>query len=101
MKEARITLPEGCKASNARVDGNILSYDVVENTKEMAELNIAAYVARDKNDGLFLYIKGRPKKDKQIWSANGEYNQIDKSLFPSVKWEDDKPTKVRIKIETI
>ncbi len=57
MKEAKITLPEGCKAANIRVDGNILSYDVIEDTKDMAELNIPAYIARDENGELFLYIR--------------------------------------------
>lgn len=101
MKKALITLPEGYKADNVKICKNLLFYDVIEETKDMAEIDIPAFVARDRNGKLFMYLKTAPRKEDIAWITSNEYISVNSALFPSVKWENDEPTKVRIKIETI
>ena len=70
------------------------------------EEKITAWIARDKNMDLYIFFE-RPKKDKSfgfwdlenaegIWGTNKELN---KDLFPQVKWEDGEPTKVELTIK--
>ena len=101
MKEAKITLPEGFKAANIRVDGNVLSYDVVPEEKQVEE--IEGWIARDGCGNLYLCLKEQPYKGYIECGVKRDapFLHIEGRLFPSVKWEDSKPTKVRIKIETI
>lgn len=55
------------------------------------------WVARDKNEDLYLHIN-KPYK----YSLLGEWRDVDNcgvlliypDFFPSVKWEDDEPTEV-------
>ena len=62
------------------------------------------WLARDEDDSLFLYIGGIPKKNRldNVWIAKElritDAMQLDKDLFPEVKWSDDKPTKVKLEI---
>ena len=70
------------------------------------EEKITAWIARDGNMGLYIFFE-RPKKDKRfgcwdlenaegMWGTNKELN---KDLFPQVKWEDGEPTKVELTIK--
>ena len=52
------------------------------------------YIARDKDGRLYLYTSN-PKKDQ----FSGEWELRDNRLFPEVKWEDEKPKKVELKIK--
>ena len=63
------------------------------------------WLARDKDDDLFLYIGSIPIKNRldNVWIAQellvtGSV-RLDKDLFPEVQWSDDKPTKVKLVIE--
>ena len=63
------------------------------------------WLARDKDDELFLYIGSIPIKKllDNVWIAQellvtGSV-RLDKDLFPEVQWSDDKPTKVKLVIE--
>lgn len=50
------------------------------------------WIARDKGGWLWLYPT-TPFKDDGIWFCDKQpITQLDSSLFPSVKWEDDEPT---------
>lgn len=59
------------------------------------------YVARDKGGRLFLYFT-KPIKigvfDRwcSVSSRPNDYNEINSSLFPEVKWEDEEPTEVEL-----
>lgn len=57
---------------------------------------IKLFVARDKDGRLFLF-EDKPKKIYKAWVSN-PYIPIDSSLLPNVKWEDDEPTLVTLKI---
>lgn len=52
-------------------------------------------IARDKSGRLFLYYT-KPKRRKDNWHKKGTpYLQLDKTLFPELKWEDD-PVEVKL-----
>ena len=70
------------------------------------EEKITAWIARDGNMSLYIFFE-RPKKFEKykfwdlenaegIWGTNKELN---KDLFPQVKWEDSEPTKVELTIK--
>ena len=65
--------------------------------KIMKELE--AWVARDENGMLYLYL-AKPKKYKSKWYPNirSDYFEIDRKCFPEVKWEDEEPTEIEISI---
>lgn len=54
-----------------------------------AKKSIRAWVAREKNGALFLFCE-KPKKRKSYW--------INLNTFNNVKWEDNEPTRVYIRI---
>ena len=63
------------------------------------------WLARDKDDNLFLYIGSIPIKNRldNVWIAQEllvtGIVQLDKDLFPEVKWSDEEPTKVKLVID--
>ena len=60
-----------------------------------------AFLARDSDDGLYLYYSSPPIKSEEIWvSLYTPRNtfKIDNDLFPKVKWEDEEPTEINIEI---
>ena len=70
------------------------------------EEKITAWIARDGNMDLYIFFE-RLKKDKSfgcwdlenaegMWGTNKELN---KDLFPQIKWEDNEPTKVELTIK--
>lgn len=64
-----------------------------------AKKSIRAWVAREKNGALFLFCE-KPKKSKSYWINSNTFNSLvlPKEASPSVKWEDNKPTRVCIRI---
>lgn len=70
--------------------------------KEKPKKSVRMWIARNKNDCLFLY-KSKPIKNLELNSLQWETAYLDAlildpDLFPSVKWEDNKPTKVIIRL---
>lgn len=60
---------------------------------------IDAWLARDKNDKLFLFISERPRKLSEEWIGKGiNFFKIKKERFPEVQWPDEEPTKVKLVI---
>ena len=60
---------------------------------------IEAWVARDKDGGLYLYLSYRkPRKVTEQWHAS-DYIRLADEMFPEVKWSDDEPTKVKLVID--
>lgn len=58
------------------------------------------WLARDKNDDLYLFIDGKPEKVEKLWfNVDADFIQIDSRLFPKVKWSDEEPTKVKLVID--
>ena len=55
---------------------------------------VKVWIARDKSGSIFAFSE-RPNKHKVYW-AFAPSMQLDKSIFPSVKWEDDEPTEAYI-----
>lgn len=70
--------------------------------KEKPKKSVRMWVARDKDNELYLY-RDKPVKQPEInasrWIATS-FNviHIDSELFPSVKWEDKEPTRVTIRL---
>ena len=70
------------------------------------EDKITAWVARDENTSLYLFLE-KPKKYKtyKCWDCENEVGlssnnkELNKNLFPQVKWEDVEPTKVELTIK--
>lgn len=58
------------------------------------ENKVRVWIARDECGALFAFSE-RPNKYKCFW-AFAPSMQLDKSIFPSVKWEDDEPTEAYI-----
>ena len=64
---------------------------------------LEAWVARDEDGSLFLYIV-KPRKSQSKWMPDGssgliELIELSRESFPEVKWEDEEPTKVKIIID--
>ena len=62
-----------------------------------------ALIARDKDGSLSIYFGKKPYKGEYAWSFYDHLSMNfadipDKNLFPEVKWEDETPTEVEIKI---
>ena len=57
------------------------------------ENKVKFWLARDKDGKLFVHFSFPDKKGDR-WVLDWDFLsvEIDSSLFPSVKWEDDKPT---------
>lgn len=54
------------------------------------------YVARDKDESLYLF-KHKPVKNDELWyltTNTMEYFELNPNLFPNVKWEDEEPLAV-------
>ena len=58
------------------------------------ENKVKVWIARDKSGSIFAFSE-RPNKHKVYW-AFAPSMQLDKSIFPSVQWEDDEPTEAYI-----
>ena len=60
---------------------------------------LKAWVARDKNGRLFLYL-APPCKSQREWLPYICFNlvELSRDSFPEVKWEDEDPTEVTIVI---
>ena len=56
------------------------------------------YLARNKNGRLHLYNHISRGKD-EWWSYQGYLLRLHKHQFPEIKWEDEKPTKVKLIIK--
>ena len=63
------------------------------NIKTM-ENKVKVWIARDECGSIFAFSE-RPNKHKVYW-AFAPSMQLDKSIFPSVQWEDDEPTEAYI-----
>ena len=70
--------------------------------KEKPKKSVRMWVARDKDNQLYLY-RDKPTKgmasDTIVWLTTS-FNtiHIDSDLFPSVKWEDKEPTRVTVRL---
>ena len=79
-------------------DGALIIEDG-EKEEEKAEEVKLMWLARDKNNRIYLFEK-KPEKDDEYWSYDdGDYMELDVSSFPEVQWSDSEPTKVKIVIE--
>ena len=58
------------------------------------EDKVKVWLARDKSGSIFAFSE-RPNKYKVYW-AFAPSMQLDKSIFPSVQWEDEEPTEAYI-----
>lgn len=58
------------------------------------------WIARDKNGNLWLH-KEKPIKVYDQWCSNGDIasvSLVDKRFFSEVKWEDEEPKELVVKI---
>ena len=61
------------------------------------------WLARDKDDYLYLFIGKKPIKEYRHWTLEkvgtaDEMIPLSGDLFPEVKWSDEEPTKVKLEI---
>ena len=54
------------------------------------------YLARNKNGRLHLYNHIPIKGEEEWWSYHGYLLRLHKHQFPEIKWEDEKPTEVKL-----
>lgn len=60
---------------------------------------LKAWVARDEDGMLFLYFS-EPSKSQSKWIPTcHRFTDMNKELFPEVKWEDEEATEVTITIK--
>ena len=61
---------------------------------------LEAWVAREKDGMLYLYA-AKPRKYQSKWLPNirADYFEIDRELFPEVKWEDEEPTELTFTVK--
>ena len=62
----------------------------------MNEIIVNGYIARDKDNKLYLY-SNKPFKAMNIWVGN-EIAELDENNFKNIKCDDKLPTKVELKI---
>ena len=65
------------------------------------EATIDCWLARDHN-GFLGYYYSKPTKYDDWWDNDGckdFFGELDSTLFPNVKWEDEEPTPVTITIK--
>ena len=62
---------------------------------------LKAWVARDKDGMLYLYL-AEPRKSHSKWLPNirADYFEINRELFPEVKWEDEDPTELTFTVKS-
>lgn len=67
------------------------------------EEKITAWVAREQDGTLILYVGGMPFKGTNFWKLYDPdgigMQYLNKESFPQVKWEDKEPTKVELTIK--
>lgn len=65
-------------------------------------IKFKGYIARDKDNYLFLYTKAKPilNKETGMWVSTqvGDYMEIDKEEFPKLKYNDE-PIEVTLEIK--
>ena len=57
---------------------------------KVAKENEYNFIARDKNNNLYLYSK-KPRKDIVAWDCEGRITPVFAELFKFVKWKDEEP----------
>ena len=55
------------------------------------------WVARDRDGFLSLFLS-RPVSDRHGWRSAVGQKELDRNLFPDVKWEDEEPVEVELTI---
>lgn len=67
------------------------------------EEKITAWIARNKDTSLYIYIGECPYKTDCDWDVvyrDGDYIQeLNSNSYSQVKWEDEEPTKVELIIK--
>lgn len=67
------------------------------------EEKITAWVARNEDTSLYIYIGECPYKTDCDWDViyrDGDYIQeLNSNSYPQVKWDDEEPTKVELTIK--
>lgn len=58
---------------------------------------VKVWITRDKDGSLWVH-PNIPFRENDVWFCDEPIIQLDSSLFPSVKWEDDKPTEAYISL---
>ena len=77
---------------------NALIIDDGEKEEEKSEEVKTMWLARDKNNRIYLF-ETKPEKGDEYWSYDdGDYMELDVSSFQEVQWSDEEPTKVKILI---
>lgn len=78
--------------------------------QEKYNIIVPGWVARNQDGTLYLFVDPRNMDSRKFvritidenigwWElSGGNYVQLDNDLFPDVKWEDEYPTEVTIKI---
>ena len=67
----------------------------------MSKKTIEAWVARDEDGMLYLYL-AKPRKNQSKWLPNirFEFIELSRESFPEVKWEDEEPTELTFTVKS-
>lgn len=93
------------KQTAAQLSDNFTNGALIIDDGEKEEENkiedVNLFLARDKNNRLFLYVDNNgPKMGYDCWSCDdGDCMELDYSLFPEIQWSDEEPTKVKLVID--
>lgn len=90
------------KQTAAQLSDNFTNALIIDDgeKEEEKEVCIERWIARDKDGTLCLYWgENPPTKTDRLWDYGSDYEEIDGSLFPEVKWSDEEPTKVKLVID--
>lgn len=65
--------------------------------KEQPKKSIRLWIARDENYDLYAYTD-KPLKCSSYWNVLDTTFKLPTEAFPSVKWEDDEPTRAYLRL---
>lgn len=92
------------KQTAAQLSENFTNALIIDDgeKEEEKQAYIEWWIARDEDGTLCMYWgENPPTKIDKLWDYGKDYAEIDRSLFPEVKWSDADPTKVKLFVDKI
>lgn len=91
------------KQTAAQLSNNFINGALIidDGENEEKKVCIDRWVARDEDGTLCIFLgKNPPTKGESFWGDyDGNFIEIDGSLYKEVQWSDEEPTKVKLMID--